>query len=121
MSESSLVEISETELIYKGVRFVADPNIPNKVSLYLIKDNHNTLPVRGHTAEEILTHAQALLKDHSDANCGILFLLCGRKEIKRQFFYINDGGVVLNCRDKKLDDLLKEEEVAKLLSTNIPT
>lgn len=118
MSESSLVEVSDTELIYKGMRYVADPNIPNRISVYLIKDNHTTLTVHGQTEEEILERAKVLVNEHSDANCGILFLMFNRKEIKRYFFFVNVGGVVLHCKDKSLEELLKLDEVKHLLTTN---
>lgn len=118
MTDTSIVELSETEILYNGVRFVADPNTPNKINLYLIKENHTTLGIYGQTAEEILADAQAKVKKHDDANCGIIFLMYNRKEIKRLFFHVNTDGYKLCGKDKPLNELLELEEVKALLSTN---
>lgn len=118
MTDSVVVEISETEILYKGVRFVADPNTPNKISIYLIKDNHSTIQVCGQVAEEIITNARAHVEEHSDANCGVIFLMHNRKEIKRLYFHVNPDGYKLNSTDRPLEELLQLEEVKALLSVN---
>lgn len=119
MTVADIKEISDREIIYKGQRFVADPNVPNKINIYLIKDDHSTLPVHGHTVEEILAHAKALVKEHSDANSGILFLMENRKEIARRFFFVNENGTVLCSRDKSLEELLHMEDTKDLLTKNL--
>lgn len=118
MSDEDLTIISETEILYKGTRFVADPNNPNKISIYLIKDNHTTLSVHGQTVEEIVRYAKELVEEHPDANTGILFLMHGRKEITRRYFYVNKDAKVLCDRDRSLEDLLKLEDTMSLLATN---
>lgn len=118
MTVADVKEISDTEIIYKGVRFIADPNTPNRISIYLIKDNHSTLEVHGTTADEIVSHAKQLLAQHSDANCGIIFLMHNRKEISRRFFFIDGTGPALCSRDKSLTELLTMEDTKDLLTTN---
>lgn len=118
MAEEELTIISDHELIYKGTRFLADPQNPNKLSIYLIKDNHTTLAVHGQTVEEIERYAKELVEEHPDANSGILFLMHGRKEITRRFFYVNRHANVHSDRDRSLNDVLKLEDTIVLLATN---
>lgn len=118
MSDASVVELSETEILYKGVRFVADPNTPNRISIYLMRDNHTTIGVLGQTPEEVMEYAQAQVKENKDANSGVIFLMHNRKEIKRLYFYVNAEGYKLCKTDKPLTELLQLEEVKALLSVN---
>lgn len=119
MSDKTVVEVSETEIIYKGVRFVADPNTPNRMSLYLMRENHTTIQVHGQTVEEIVSHAEKLVKENTDANSGVLFLMYNRKEISRRYFYVDATKGILSPRDQSLTDLLHMEDVTPLLTTNL--
>jgi len=122
MSTTDVEVINEKVILYKGVRFVADPDIANRISIFLVRDNHSTIKVYGTTPEAILTEVNRILKIFSDADSGVIFLMHDRKEIKRYSFTIDEEQAKKqnSCyRDKYLGDILKLEDVKVLLPKNI--
>jgi len=99
----------KTEIIYNGVKYVPDPTIPNRMNIYLMRDNHTFIRVKGTTVTEIIENILATKLKNPDAKQGTLFLLHNDKEIKR--YNIPDTY-------KYLVELLQRQDVQPLLHTN---
>lgn len=110
------------EIIYKGVRYVPDPVSPNKLSIFLMKDNHTFIRIYGSTAELILQEVQKTVLVHPDATLGTLFLLHDKREIQRFNFEVSDHikeeTDFLGVPKKSLKNVLAMKEVNALLYTN---
>ena len=72
----------KTEIIYNGVKYIPDPTIPNRMNIYLMRDNHTFIRVKGTTVTEIIENILATKLKNPDAKQGTLFLLHNDKEIK---------------------------------------
>ena len=99
----------KNEIIYNGVKYIPDPTIPNRMKIYLMRDNHTFLRVKGTTVTEIIENIAGSKLKNPDAKQGTLFLLHNDKEIKRY-----------NLPDtyKYIVELLQRQDVQPLLHTN---
>lgn len=99
----------KTEIIYNGVKYIPDPTVPNRMVIYLMRDNHTFIRIKGTTATDIVENILNAKLKNTDAKQGTLFLMHNEKEIKRY-----------NLPDtyKYLLELFQKPEVQKLLHTN---
>ena len=103
------LEIRPNEVIVNGVRYIPNNTIPNKISIYLMKDNHTFIKIQGTTPEEIISDIKKTYKLHSDANTGSIYFFHDNKEVAKHNIKITELD--------KLEELLNQEGIINLLFT----
>jgi len=102
--------IKPNEIILNGVKYVPDISIPNKVSIYLMKDNHSTIKIEGTTPKKILLNIKKAKLSDPDASIGSIFLMHDKKEVTRYNISVKDLGYI--------EELLNREDIYRILNTN---
>lgn len=108
--EEVSIVIKEKEITLNGVRYVPDPLQPNAVSIYLTRDNHTTIRIKGKTPKQVITEIKKCKLSDPDADTGTIFLLHDLKEIKR--YGISTDNL------QEIESILNKPEVASLLHFN---
>lgn len=104
------LSISDKEITLNGVRYIPDYTQPNKIKIYLMRDNHTFINVEGNTPKVILTNLKKYKLSDPDADTGTIHLLHDKKEIKRYNFS------TINL--KEVEDLLHLPEIHSILLAN---
>lgn len=108
--EEVSIIIKEKEITLNGVRYIPDYTQPNKVSIYLMKDNHSSIKIKGTTPKQVLTNIKKTKLANPEADIGIIFLMHEKKEINR--FHIDVSKM------EEISDILHKQEIQSLLIFN---
>jgi len=101
------ININDNNVLINGVRYRPDTSIPNKVKVYLMRDNHTFILIKGKTPKEILTNIKKSKLLEPTADIGSIFLMNDDKEIKR--FCITTNNL------KEVEKILNMPEVLNIL------
>ncbi len=104
------LSISDKEITLNGVRYIPDYTQPNKIKIYLMRDNHTFINIEGNTPKAILTNIKKAKLSDPDADKGTIFLLYNEKEVKRI--------PITTINLKEIDDILHQPEIHYIILAN---